>query len=451
MSSKKVIVANDVRDCAAAGLRVLYRGPAGSLITPEAADVAKELGVELRDGEPSASAGPGSESARKQVDLSEIRACVIEAVRGRGLSSSDIAQVVRRVAQETLGEGPSEIVGTSSGERVLNAWKQRCAEQIVQENTYRCARVVFADALDERTLRAVAELAERGCAEPILITSQTALDEFCQKKSFSVPKVCVVDPGDPANQHRWVDALRRLKPGYSEREAQEIARQPLYAAALMMSTGEADYCIAGNLSSTPDVLRAGLRAVGLAQGVKTLSSIFFMLAPVSDRVLVFGDCGVVPEPTAEQLTDIALCAADNFFNVTGQTPKVALLSFSTRGSAKHASIETIHEALKMIRARRPELAVDGELQFDAAFVSEVGRVKAPKSKVAGQANVFIFPSLAAGNIGYKLAERLGGYMALGPMIQGLKHPLHDLSRGCSAEDMVQTTLLAMRMHPLPKN
>jgi phosphotransacetylase len=198
------------------------------------------------------------------------------------------------------------------------------------------------------------------------------------------------------------------------------------------------------------VLRAGLRAVGLAPDMKTLSSVFFMISPQADRVLVFGDCGVVPEPNAQQLADIALCAADNFKNVTGETPKVALLSFSTKGSAKHASIDTLHEALKLIRERRPDLAVDGEMQFDAAFVPAIGQRKAPNSKVAGQANVFIFPNLAAGNIGYKLAERLGGYTALGPMIQGLKHPLHDLSRGCSAEDMVQTALLAMRMHPLKK-
>lgn len=441
-----MIVANDVRDCIKSGVAHLYLGPHGSLITPEAVDVALELGVELREGEALAAAISPAMTAWTQADLDEIRVCVIETVRGQGMSSSDIAQVVRRVAQERMGQEPQ----TRSAEMGINAWMLRCAEQIARENAHKCARVVFPDALDERTLQAATELALRGWATPILITSQDALSEFCKMKSCAMPQVKLVDPSDAQNQQRWAEVLQRLKPSYASIEAQTLASQPLYAAALMLSSGEADYCIAGNVSSTADVLRAGLRAVGLEQGVKTLSSIFFMLSPNADRVLVFGDCGVVPEPSAAQLADIALCAADNFKNVTGETPKVALLSFSTMGSAKHASIDTLHEALKLIRERRPGLDVDGELQFDAAFVPDIGRRKAPTSKAAGQANVFIFPNLAAGNIGYKLAERLGGYTALGPMIQGLAHPMHDLSRGCSASDMVQAALLAMRMHPLAR-
>lgn len=444
MSAKQVIVANDVRACAKSGAAHLYLGPQGSLITPEAVDVALELGVELREGEALAAPISPAMIAWKQADLDEIRVCVTETVRGQGMSSSDIAQVVRRVAQERLGLDPQ----TRSAEMTINAWMLRCAELISRENTHKIARVVFPDALDERTLKAATELALKGWATPILITSQDALAAFCKMKSCAMPQVKLVDPGDVKNQQRWADILRRLKSSYTSIEAQKMASQPLYAAGLMLSSGEADYCIAGNVSSSADVLRAGLRAVGLAQGVKTLSSIFFMLSPDADRVLVFGDCGVVPEPSAAQLADIALCAADNFKNVTGETPKVALLSFSTMGSAEHASIDTLHEALKLIRERRPGLDVDGELQFDAAFVPDIRRRKAPASKVTGQANVYIFPNLAAGNIGYKLAERLGGYTALGPMIQGLAYPMHDLSRGCSAEDMVQAALLAMRMQPL---
>jgi phosphotransacetylase len=449
-SKKQVIVANDVRDCATTGAKHMYLGPKGSLITPEAVDVARELGLELREGEETISTPPSPAATWTQGELEEIRIHVLEAVRGRGLSSSDIAQVVRRVAQERLILPPPSASQATNTGMTMNAWMLQYAEQITRENKHNCARVVFPDALDVRTLQAAAELARHGWAAPILVTSKAALADFCQKKSCAVPDVAIVDPGEMQNQRRWTAVLQRIKPSYSGSGAQAMASQPLYAAALMLSAGEADYCIAGNVSSTADVLRAGLRAVGLAPDMKTLSSVFFMISPQADRVLVFGDCGVVPEPNAQQLADIALCAADNFKNVTGETPKVALLSFSTKGSAKHASIDTLHEALKLIRERRPDLAVDGEMQFDAAFVPAIGQRKAPNSKVAGQANVFIFPNLAAGNIGYKLAERLGGYTALGPMIQGLKHPLHDLSRGCSAEDMVQTALLAMRMHPLKK-
>jgi len=449
MSGKNLIVANDVRNCAASGAVYLYRGPKGSLITPEAVDIAMELGIELRDGEAGALPPESPSVTWTPVELDEIKACVIEVVRGRGLSAADVAEVVRRVVLDRFG-GAEVVKKKGSDGMVLNPWMLRCAEQLVQANDHHCARVVFPDALDERTLQAATELAQQGWAKPILITSQVALTDFCREKSRPVPQVAVLDPSDANNQRRWADVLQRLKPAYSSEEAQAMAAQPLYAAALMLSAGEADYCIAGNVSSTADVLRAGLRAVGLAPAMKTLSSVFFMISPQADRVLVFGDCGVVPEPNAQQLSDIAVCAADNFKNVTGQTPRVALLSFSTKGSAKHAAIDTLHEALKLIRERRPDLAVDGEMQFDAAFVPAIGQRKAPGSQVAGQANVFIFPNLAAGNIGYKLAERLGGYTALGPMIQGLKHPLHDLSRGCSAEDMVQTALLAMRMHPLKK-
>lgn len=448
MSTKQVIVANDVRDCASHGATYLYLGPKGSLITPEAVDVAKDLGIQLREGEASSAMPEPSTLVWTQAELDEVRACVIEAVRGQNLSAEEITQIVRRVAQERSQFLKKQVSPMSNSAMVMNAWMMRCADEMTKQKGHPCARVVFPDALDERTLQAATELAQKGWAKPILVTSEAALADFCKKLACPVPNVTVVDPSDAQNQQRWAAVLQRIKPSYTPTEAQAMAAQPLYAAALMLKSGEADYCIAGNVSATADVLRAGLRAVGLAPGVKTLSSVFFMISPQADRVMVFGDCGVVPEPSAEQLTDIAMCAADNFKNVTGEKPKVALLSFSTKGSAKHASIDTVHEALKLIRQSRPDLDVDGELQFDAAFVPDIGQRKAPNSTVAGHANVFIFPSLAAGNIGYKLAERLGGYTALGPMIQGLACPMHDLSRGCSAEDMVQTALLAMRMNPM---
>jgi phosphotransacetylase len=169
------------------------------------------------------------------------------------------------------------------------------------------------------------------------------------------------------------------------------------------------------------------------------------------HILGFGDCGVVPRPTVEQLADIAISAADSFRNVTGEAPRVAMLSFSSHGSAKHPEAEAVRAATELVRTRCPDIVVDGELQFDAACVPSVAAQKAPDSPLSGQANVFIFPSLEAGNIGYKIAQRMGGYSAIGPMIQGLKHPMHDLSRGCSMEDMVEVSLVAMKMAPPARN
>ncbi len=306
-------------------------------------------------------------------------------------------------------------------------------------------RVVFPDAIDERAIRAAQQLARQGWAHPILLANPFELRRYCKQRGLVLGDVSVIDPQYSALLESYVQHYCTHRPGVLPEEASAQMRDPLWFGATMLAQGDTDLCIAGNLSATASVLRAGLRVIGLAPAMKTLSSVMFLISPDGGRVLGFADCGVVPDPTVEQLADIAIASADSYRKVTGNVPRVAMLSFSTKGSAKHSAVDTVRHATDLAQSRRPDLILDGELQFDAAIAPSVAEQKAPDSPLQGNANVFVFPSLSAGNIGAKIAQRMGKYNALGPMIQGLRLPMHDLSRGCSMEDMVQTTLLAMRM------
>ena len=306
-------------------------------------------------------------------------------------------------------------------------------------------RVVFPDAIDERAIGAAQQLARQDLARPVLLANPFALRRYCKERGIVLGDVPVIDPQHSSSLDRYIEQYCTHRPGVLPEEASAQMRDPLWFAAMMLAQGDTDLCIAGNLSATASVLRAGLRVIGLAEGMKTLSSIVFLISPDGKQVIGFADCGVVPEPTAEQLADIAISAADNFRAVTGDEARVALLSFSTKGSAKHSSVDLVRQATELAHSWRSDLLLDGELQFDAATVPSVAAKKAPDSPVGGDANVFVFPSLSAGNIAYKITERLGKYNAMGPMVQGLRLPMHDLSRGCSTEDMVNTTLLAMKM------
>ena len=286
------------------------------------------------------------------------------------------------------------------------------------------ARVVFPDALDVRVLKAAHYLQQQGLAHPILVASPFALRQFALGERLPLTGVQVIDPhSNLAMREAFATAWQARAGDKAPADAVDKLADPLMFAAAMVSAGQAEVCIAGNLSSTASVLRAGLRLIGLQPGCKTLSSLFLMLPQYAGQPLGFADCSVVPQPTAAQLADIAIASAETWQAIAGEAPRVAMLSFSTHGSARHPCVANVQQATEIVRQRAPQLMVDGELQFDAAFVPDV-------------------PSLEAGNIGYKIAQRLGGYRAIGPLIQGLAAPLHDLSRGCSVEEIIELALVA---------
>ena len=216
---------------------------------------------------------------------------------------------------------------------------------------------------------------------------------------------------------------------------------PLHVAALMVAAGEADACVAGAARPTPDVVRAALFCIGTAPGVDIVSSCFVFVLP-DGTPITYGDCGVVPDPDADQLASIAIASATTHAQLAGEEPRVAMLSYSTKGSAGGPGVDLVRAATELVRSRAPALAVDGELQFDAAWVPEVAATKAPGSPVAGRANVFIFPDLSSGNIAYKITQRLAGARAYGPLLQGTAAVIHDLSRGCSVDDIVKVATIA---------
>ena len=304
-------------------------------------------------------------------------------------------------------------------------------------------RIVFADSLDVRVLQAANELQKQGLAEPILIGNPFEIRDYAYRNGIAMPCFAVVDPERSGYLEPFVNAYLENSDANTERDSAEaLLRKPLFYAAMMVKQNQADVCIAGNLSTSGDVLRAALKVIGIAEQHRTVSSFFVMTSPDGSDVRLFADAAVVPEPTVEQLADITIDTARNFEKLTGEKARVAMLSFSSKGSSNHPAAVHVREAFDLVRRKFPDLIVDGELQFDAAVDPIVADHKAPDSPLHGSSNVMIFPSLNAGNIAYKVAQRLAHYQALGPLLQGLRKPMHDLSRGCSADDIVDIAILA---------
>lgn len=305
--------------------------------------------------------------------------------------------------------------------------------------------IVLPESGDERTLLAASFLASQNICKIVLLGIETEIkNRFFELGLDISDDIQVLNPItsvllDTFSQNFYE---RRKEKGVTRADADVVVKQDLYFAASMVSTGHADGCVAGAINTTGDVLKAAFQVIGMKKSSNVVSSVFIMSFP-DGRVFTYGDCAVVPYPNAMQLASIAMDSANTHLQLTGTDPRVALLSFSSKGSAQHERVQLVVDAFEIVENQQPNLKIDGELQFDAALIEEIGKKKAPGSKVAGVANVFVFPNLDAGNIAYKITERLAGATATGPIIQGLNAPMNDLSRGCSWEDIVNTVAVSV--------
>lgn len=308
-------------------------------------------------------------------------------------------------------------------------------------------RIVLPEGDEERTLKAAEKIKELGLAYPVLVGNIDEIKGKAENLGVNVEGIEIIDPNNSEKLEAYVNEFYELRKnkGITLEKADQIVRDPLYFGTMMVKLDDVDGMVSGAVHTTGDLLRPGLQIVKTAPGVSVVSSFFVMMVPNSsygeEGMLLFSDCAVNPNPTAEQLAAIAISTADTAKNLCGIEPRVAMLSFSTMGSAGGELVEKVRKATEIAKELRPDLLIDGELQLDAAIVESVAAQKAPNSKVAGKANVLIFPDLQSGNIGYKLVQRFANADAIGPMCQGFAKPINDLSRGCSADDIVNVVAL----------
>lgn len=302
--------------------------------------------------------------------------------------------------------------------------------------------IVLPEATDIRTLEATDKIIKEGFAKIILIGDKEKITKIANENKLDISGATIEDPLTSEKYEEYAEYLYDLRKakGMTLEQAKELLKDPVYFGMIMIKKGEADGLVSGAAHSTADTLRPALQILKTKPGTKIVSTFNILVLPHKeygeDGVLMFADCGLNPKPNSDELSEIAISSAESFKALVKKEPKVAMLSFSTYGSAKSEDVEKVQEATKIAKEKAPELLVDGELQLDAAIVPSVGKSKAPGSKVAGNANILVFPDLNAGNIGYKLTERLAKAEAYGPICQGIAKPVNDLSRGCKADDIV---------------
>ncbi len=308
-------------------------------------------------------------------------------------------------------------------------------------------KIVLPEGNEERNIAAAQKINELGLAYPILVGNKNEINSKAKELSVDLSGIEVIDPDESANLDKYIEAFYELRKnkGMTMEKADKIVRDPLYFATMMVKLDDADGMVSGAVHTTGDLLRPGLQIIKTAPGVSVVSSFFIMQVPGStygdNGTLLFADCAVNPNPNEDELAAIAIATAETAKSLCNMDPKVAMLSFSTMGSASHEVVDKVRNATQKAKELRPDLDIDGELQLDASIVEKVAAQKAPNSKVAGKANVLVFPDLQAGNIGYKLVQRFANATAIGPVCQGFAKPINDLSRGCSSDDIVNVVAL----------